>query len=422
MLSKVARRANFNFRGNIRSMAYWSHVEMGPKDPILGVAENYVACVEDLKINLGIGAYRDGNGDPWVLPSVQLAQKKIVESGMNQEYSPIIGIASFVKNSVNLAYGETHDVVQSDRVAALQALSGTGALRLSSQYFAKWLGEDISPTVFLPNPTWGNHFPIYEHTGLKTQTYRYWDPNTKGLDFEGLLADLDAPKSPSIVLLHACAHNPTGVDPTISQWSEISKLCKEKGHFVIFDNAYQGFASGDTDKDIASVRLFVEDGHNIALCQSFAKNFGLYGQRVGCFSIVCDSAEEKARVESQLKIIARAMYSNPPLHGARVVDTILNDPELKDMWQNEIEFMSGRIIEMRALLKQKLADSGSTLNWDHITNQIGMFSYTGMTPEQSDVITDKHHVFLTRDGRISMAGVNSHNVERLANAMHSVTK
>jgi len=396
---------------------------MGPKDPILSVADNYAACEDPFKIDLVVPAYRCGlDGRPEVPYSVQLAQEYIVERRLDHEYCPITGIASFIKHSINLAYGATDDVVQSDRVAALQSLSGTGALQLSSQYFAKWLGKDLSPTVFLPNPTCPHHFSIYEDAGLKTQTYRYWNPNTKGLDFEGLLADLDAPQSPSIVLLHACAHNPTGVDPTNSQWKEISKLCKDKGHFVIFDSQSQGFASGDTEKDIAAVRYFVKDGHNIALCQSFSQNFGLYGQRIGCFSIVCDSAEEKARVESQLKIIAGTMYPSPPLHGARIVDTILDSNHLREMWQNEIKEMSRRIINIRKLLKKRLAEAGSTLNWDHITDQIGMWCYTGMTPEQSEILADKYNIFLTHDGRISMAGVNRYNVDKLAEAMHSVTK
>jgi len=274
----------------------------------------------------------------------------------------------------------------------------------------------------VPNPTWGNHFPIYQHAGLEVQTYRYWDQKTLGIDMKGLLEDLKSKPAGSVVLLHACAHNPTGVDPTPEQWREISKACKDAKHFVLFDNAYQGFASGDTERDVAAVRQFIDDGHLIALCQSFAKNFGLYGERIGNFSILCKDADEATRVESQLKIIARAIYSNPPLHGARIVATVLNDPKLKAMWQTEIEQMSGRIIKMRTLLRDNLKNVGSKKNWDHITNQIGMFSYTGVTPEQCDVLTNKYHIYLTRNGRISMAGVNTGNVRYLAEAFHAVTK
>lgn len=244
--------------------------------------------------------------------------------------------------------------------------------------------------------------------------------STKGLDLKGMLEDIkNAPKS--VVLLHSCAHNPTGVDPSMEQWAEISKVCKDAGHFVLFDNAYQGFASGDTDKDVQAVRYFIDEGHNIGLCQSFAKNFGLYGQRIGNFSILCENADEAARVESQLKIIARAIYSNPPIHGARIVDTVLSDPALKAQWQGEIKEMSGRIIQMRSLLKQNLVDAGSKLNWDHITNQIGMFSYTGLTKEECQFMTEKHHIYLTMNGRISMAGVTTKNVAKLAEAMHDAS-
>merc|ERR1712130_317989 len=317
------------------------------------------------------------------------------------------------------AYGEDSDVIKEGRVAALQSLSGTGALRLSAHFIARWAD---SPTIMVPNPTCGNHFPIYEQTGLKTAVYRYWDPETLGLDYDGLIEDLSNTTGPCVVLLHAVAHNPTGVDPTPDQWRGISKVCKDHGHFVLFDNAYQGFASGNLAQDAKSIEIFMEDGHQFALCQSFAKNFGLYGQRVGCFSIVCADQDEKARVESQLKIIARAIYSNPPLHGARIVDTILGDPALQNMWLREITMMSGRIIKMRSKLKKQLYACGSTKNWDHITNQIGMFSFTGISPEGCDQMTNDHNVFLTRNGRISMAGVTSHNVERLAYAMHQVSK
>jgi len=276
--------------------------------------------------------------------------------------------------------------------------------------------------VLVPTPTWGNHFPIFRHAGLEVKEYRYWDQKTLGIDMKGMLDDIRAQPPGSVVLLHSCAHNPTGVDPTLDQWAQISRVCMERKHFVLFDNAYQGFASGDAERDVASVRMFIKDGHNIGLCQSFAKNFGLYGERIGAFSILCKDADEAARVESQIKIVARAIYSNPPIHGARIVSNVLGDPKLKAMWLNEISDMAGRIIKMRALLRDNLRDVGSKRNWDHITNQIGMFSYTGVTPEQCDTLTNKYHIYLTRNGRISMAGVTTKNVKYLAEAFHAVTK
>lgn len=389
----------------------------------LFVSPHHQADPFEGKINVGVGAYRDDNGKPWVLPSVAEAERRIVDAKLDMEYPPIDGVPEFVKQATYLAYGKDSEAVKSGRIAACQSLSGTGALRLASGYLARFRpSSGGAPSIMVPNPTWGNHYPIFEHMGHKVETYRYWDQKTLGLDLKGLLEDLKAKPNGQIVLLHSCAHNPTGVDPTLDQWKEISKVCKDKQHFVIFDNAYQGFASGDANKDVAAVRLFVEEGHNIGLCQSFAKNFGLYGQRIGQFSIVCSDAGEAARVLSQIKIVARAIYSNPPLHGARIVAGVLADEKLHKQWLNEIALMAGRIGQMRTLLRDSIVGAGSKKNWDHITNQIGMFSYTGLTKEQCDVMTAKHHVYLTSNGRISMAGVTSKNVGRLAEAIHDVSK
>jgi len=405
-----------------RSFSFFKHVEMGPKDPILGVAENFAADKFPGKINVGVGAYRDDDGKPWVLPSVREAEKRILASNANHEYPPISGVPEFVKEARDLAYGATSPAVTQKRVAAAQSLSGTGALRLAGEFIATQKPGGVKPKVLVPNPTWSNHFSVFQRSGLETATYRYWDAKTLGLDMTGLLADIRAQPKGSVVLLHSCAHNPTGVDPNMEQWAQISAVCKEMNNFVLFDNAYQGFASGNTDTDIRSVKLFIDQGHNIGLCQSFAKNFGLYGQRAGLFSVLCADADEAARVDSQIKIIARAIYSNPPLHGARIVATVLGDPVLKAQWQSEIATMASRIIGMRKLLKSKLAEKGSKLNWDHITNQIGMFSYTGVTPEQCDRLTNEFHIYLTRNGRISMAGVTTKNVDKIAEAFHAVTK
>lgn len=231
-----------------------------------------------------------------------------------------------------------------------------------------------------------------------------------------------APKG-SIILLHACAHNPTGVDPSQAQWDELSKVVKDAGHFAFFDMAYQGFASGDTDKDAYALRKFVKDGHLIAVSQSFAKNMGLYGERTGSFSLVTASTEEKARVDSQIKIVVRPMYSNPPVNGARIVASVLNNPTLNAEWLKEVKLMADRIITMRSQLKHHLVNENkSKLNWDHITNQIGMFCFTGLTPEQVEKLKTEHHVYLTKDGRISVAGITSKNVGYLAKAIHEVTK
>jgi len=243
-----------------------------------------------------------------------------------------------------------------------------------------------------------------------------------GLDLKGMLDDIKAAPEGSVILLHAAAHNPTGVDPSQAQWKEISAACKAKKHFVLFDSAYQGFASGDPVKDAFAVRYFIEDGHHIALAQSFAKNFGLYGHRVGCLSFLANDQPEAEKMESQLKILARSTYSNPPIHGARIVDIILSDPVLKTQWHGEVFGMANRIIKMRSLLFNNLKSLGSTKNWNHVNDQIGMFCYSGLTPEQVDRLTSEFKIYLTRNGRISMAGVTSKNVGYLAEAVHAVSK
>jgi len=241
------------------------------------------------------------------------------------------------------------------------------------------------------------------------------------IDIEGFLQDINNAPDSSIFLFHACAHNPTGADPTMEEWKRLSEACTKKRHFIIFDCAYQGFASGDLDKDARAYKLFIADGHKVAICQSFAKNMGLYGHRVGCAHVVCGTPKEADIILSQLKVVVRTMYSNPPIHGARIAAEVLCNDDLREMWFQDVRNMANRINEMREGLKSKLAEVGSTRDWSFITSQIGMFAFTGLTPEQVDDITKNHHVYMTGDGRISLAGLNSSNLEYVARAMHAVT-
>ncbi|KAA1139023.1 aspartate transaminase aat1 [Puccinia graminis f. sp. tritici] len=342
-----SRSALFSRQHVLRSITTWSNVPAGPPDPILGVTEAFKACTSPLKMNLGVGAYRDQDGKPFVLPSVRQAEAAIVAAKYDKEYLGITGFPEFTKRAAILAYG-----------------------------------SDSAP----------------------------------------LKEGRNAPDR-SIILLHACAHNPTGVDATQEQWKQIAQVIKEKGHFSFFDMAYQGFASGDVDRDAFAPRYFVSQGLDIVLSQSFAKNMGLYGERVGAFSVVCSSPEEKSKVESQVKILVRPMYSNPPVHGARIAGTILSDPALYKQWLGEVKLMADRIIGMRTALYDTLVNElGSQRNWDHIKSQIGMFCFAGISPEQVEQMTKNHHVYMTKDGRISMAGVTPHNVKNLAKALHDVTK
>ncbi|CAK9225365.1 unnamed protein product [Sphagnum troendelagicum] len=400
------------------SGSWWKDVQPAARDPILGVTEAFLADTHPSKMNVGVGAYRTDEGKPLVLECVRQAERRIAGTNF-MEYLPMGGSVVFNDHSMKLAYGEEASVLADKRVAGIQALSGTGACRLFADFQRRFKPESH---IFIPVPTWANHHNIWRDAHVPQHTFRYYDPVTKGLDFAGLMEDVKRAPEASVFLLHACAHNPTGVDPSPEQWKEISALFKEKNHFALFDMAYQGFASGDTNRDAQAIRIFLDDGHQVACAQSFAKNMGLYGQRVGCLSVVCDDTQQAVAVKSQLQQIARPMYSNPPLHGALIVSTILDDPDLKALWHTEVKGMADRIITMRELLKKNLVEAGSHLNWQHITDQIGMFCFSGLNPEQVDRLTSQFHIYLTRNGRISMAGINSNNVEYLANAIHEVTR
>lgn len=397
----------------------WANVQQGPPDAILGITEAFKKDTFEQKINLGVGAYRDDAGKPYVLPSVLEAEQALLDKKLNKEYAAITGIPEFTTAAAELAYGANSPAILEKRVAITQSVSGTGALRIGAEFLSKFFPKK---KIFLPSPTWANHGAIFRASGVEVEQYRYYDAKNIALDFDGLVEDLRKAEDGSAVLLHACAHNPTGVDPTPEQWRALSEVFKEKGHFPFFDMAYQGFASGDTNADAYAVRYFVEQGHEIALCQSFAKNMGLYGERAGAFSLVTESPEDVKRVDSQLKIIIRPLYSNPPVHGARLAAEVLTTPKLKAQWLEEVKGMAERIITMRALLKKNLEDLGSKRDWSHVTSQIGMFCYTGLTPEQVDKLAQEYSVYLTRDGRISIAGITSGNVARLAEAIHAVTK
>eukprot|EP00179_Madagascaria_erythrocladioides_P012227 CAMPEP_0198367460 /NCGR_PEP_ID=MMETSP1450-20131203/155201_1 /TAXON_ID=753684 ORGANISM="Madagascaria erythrocladiodes, Strain CCMP3234" /NCGR_SAMPLE_ID=MMETSP1450 /ASSEMBLY_ACC=CAM_ASM_001115 /LENGTH=418 /DNA_ID=CAMNT_0044074943 /DNA_START=70 /DNA_END=1326 /DNA_ORIENTATION=- len=394
-------------------------VPKGPEDAILGVTLAYKNDPAPVKLNLGVGAYRDDAGKPFVLKSVRAAEKELLEMDRDMEYQPVAGNKEFSANAVKLALTDKDPYVQAGQYAAVQTLSGTGACRMAGEFLRRFHSTNL---VLMPDPTWANHIPIFKDAGCEVGKLRYYDKGTCGLDFDGFLADLnDAPEN-AVVLLHACAHNPTGVDPLPEQWDEISRVMAKRNLQPLFDMAYQGFTSGNVDTDAYAVRKFVEDGHRIILAQSFSKNFGLYGHRVGNLSFLTDSKDEATAIESQLKIIARPMYSNPPIHGVHVVNKVLSSPELESLWRKEMEGMAARIISMRKLLREGLEKRGNPHSWKHVTNQHGMFCFSGLTPEQVDELKEHHHVYLTRNGRISMAGVTTGTVDHLAESIHQVTK
>lgn len=392
-----------------------------PPDAILGVTEAWKACQDPQKLNLGVGAYRDENGKPVVLRVVhEVEERLLADATANHEYLPISGLPEFCKAAADLAYGAQSTPIREGRVVTIQALSGTGSLRVGGEFLGRFYSR--SRVVLIPNPTWANHKAIFERSGLEVRQYRYYKPETRGLDFEGMLEDIRAAPEGAIVLLHACAHNPTGVDPSPEQWQGVLDAVKSGSLLPFFDSAYQGFATGDLDRDGAAIRLFANAGLEMLLAQSFAKNMGLYGERVGALSIVLGSPDVKESVASQLRVTARAMYSNPPKHGAVVAAAILGDPALFERWQDELKGMADRIIAMRHKLREELIAVGAPGTWDHIVNQIGMFSFTGLTPAQVEYLGTKWAVFMTKDGRISMAGLSGDKCRRLAEAINDAVR
>eukprot|EP00262_Sarcandra_glabra_P017321 TRINITY_DN58_c0_g1_i1.p1 TRINITY_DN58_c0_g1~~TRINITY_DN58_c0_g1_i1.p1 ORF type:complete len:466 (-),score=97.96 TRINITY_DN58_c0_g1_i1:262-1659(-) len=390
-------------------------VTMAPPDPILGVSEAFKADTNDMKLNLGVGAYRTEELQPYVLKVVKKAENLMLEKGENKEYLPIEGLAAFNKVTAELLFGADNTVIQQGRVATVQGLSGTGSLRLAAAFIERYFP---GAKVLISSPTWGNHKNIFHDARVPWSEYRYYDPKTVGLDFDGMISDIKAAPDGSFVLLHGCAHNPTGIDPTPKQWEKIVDVIQEKNHIPFFDVAYQGFASGSLDEDASSVRLFVARGLELLVAQSYSKNLGLYAERIGAINVVCSSSDAAMRVKSQLKRIARPMYSNPPIHGARIVANVVGDPSLFNEWKEEMEQMAGRIKNVRQRLFDSLSEKDkSGKDWSFILKQIGMFSFTGLNKTQSDNMTDKWHVYMTKDGRISLAGLSLAKCEYLAEAI-----
>lgn len=312
-------------------------------------------------------------------------------------------------------------------MTSFQTISGTGAVHLGALFLSRFYPRSSDQPVYFSSPTWANHNQIFSNVNLPIKTYPYFSRETKGLDFSGMLSTIEQAPSGSIILLHACAHNPTGVDLSRSQWVELSKTIRAKKHFPFFDCAYQGFASGDLENDAWAVRYFVSQGFELCVAQSFAKNFGLYGERAGAFHFVTgpgpDATNTITRIASQLAILQRSEISNPPAYGARIASSVLNDPTLFAEWEENLRTMSGRIKEMRAALRDKLEQlNGQEGSWKHITDQIGMFSFTGLSEQQVLALREDAHIYMTKNGRISMAGLNTGNVEYVAKAIDKVVK
>lgn len=390
---------------------------MGPPIEVFALNKAYLDDNHPKKVNLGVGAYRTDEGKPWVLPVVrQTEQQLAANEELNHEYLPVLGLESFSSAATKMLLGADSPALTDGRGFGVQTLSGTGALKIGADFLNKHLKLT---TFYYSNPTWENHGLIFTNAGFtEPRQYRYWNPETRTIDFEGMLEDLkNAPKG-SVIILHACAHNPTGCDPTPDQWAKIADVIEEKGLFPFFDSAYQGFASGDLVKDSQAVRYFVQRGFELFCSQSFAKNFGLYNERVGNLTVVMKNKECIAEVKSQITLLIRGNFSNPPNHGARIVSTVLNDAQLYKEWEGAIKTMSSRILSMRKGLRERLQKLGTPGNWDHITSQIGMFSYTGLSETQVAHLVKDYHIYLLKSGRINMCGLTTHNIDYIAQAIH----
>ena len=397
-------------------MSLFSAVEMAPRDPILGLNEQYAADTNPNKVNLGVGVYFDDAGKLPLLQCVQAAEKAMMDKPAPRGYLPIDGIAAYDNAVKGLVFGADSDVVKSGRVSTVQAIGGTGGLKIGADFLKK-----VSPNakVLISDPSWENHRAIFVNAGFEVGTYAYYDAAKRGVNFEGMLADLNAAAAGTIVVLHACCHNPTGYDITAAQWDQVIAVVKAKGLTAFLDMAYQGFGHGIAE-DGAVIGKFVAAGLNIFVSTSFSKSFSLYGERVGALSVVASDKEEAARVLSQLKIAIRTNYSNPPIHGGAVVAAVLGNPELRAQWEQELAEMRVRIKAMRQKLVDGLKAAGVKQDMGFITSQIGMFSYSGLSKDQMVRLRNEFGVYGTDTGRMCVAALNSKNIDYVCQSIAKV--
>ena len=394
----------------------FSAIPMAPRDPILGITEAFHADTNPNKINLGVGVYYDDNGKVPLLECVQEAEKQITAQGSPHTYLPIDGLPLYDNAVQKLVFGETSDVVNQKRVATVQAIGGTGALKIGADFLKRF---SPGSQVWISDPSWENHRDLFEYAGFKVNTYPYYDPLTRGVDFSGMADTISVLPAGSIVVLHACCHNPTGADLSDDQWDAIIDIVKTRKLIPFLDMAYQGFSDG-IESDGRIVRRFSSQYTPVLVSNSFSKSFSLYGERVGAFSIVAGNADEAARTLSQLKRIIRTNYSNPPIYGAKIVATVLSDKKLRQMWENELTGMRVRIHEMRHKLAAELTARKYGEDFSFITRQNGMFSYSGLIPEQVERLKNEFSVYIVSTGRICVAALNSHNLDYVVSAISSV--
>jgi aromatic-amino-acid transaminase len=397
-------------------MSLFTAVEMAPRDPILGLTEQFNADSNPKKVNLGVGVYYGDDGKLPLLECVQKAEEKMMAAHAARGYLPIDGIAAYDAAVKNLVFGAESEAVKSERVATIQALGGTGGLKVGADFIKR-----LNPAakVLISDPTWENHRGIFTNAGFEVATYPYYDAEKRGINFEGMLSALNAAAAGTVVLLHACCHNPTGYDLTAQQWDQVVAAVKSRKLIAFLDMAYQGFGQGIAEDGMA-VQKFVDSGEDFFVSTSFSKSLSLYGERVGALSVLCATKDDAARVLSQLKIMIRTNYSSPPTHGGQVAATILNTPELRALWEKELATMRSRIKQMRHAIVEKLQAKGVQRDFGFITQQVGMFSYSGLTKDQMLRLRNEFGVYGIDSGRICIAALNSKNIDYVAQSIATV--
>ncbi len=397
-------------------MSMFTAVEMAPRDPILGLNEQYAADSNPKKVNLGVGVYYDDNGKLPLLACVRAVEEDMMKVPSARGYLPIDGIAAYDSAVKGLVFGADSEAVTSGRVATVQAIGGTGGLKVGADFLKK-LQPDAK--VLISDPSWENHRALFTNAGFVVESYPYYDAAKRGVDFDAMLGALNAAAANTIVVLHACCHNPTGYDITAEQWDQVVAAVKSKNLIAFLDMAYQGFGNG-IQEDGAVIGKFVDAGLTFFVSTSFSKSFSLYGERVGALSVLCTDKEEAGRVLSQLKIAIRTNYSNPPIHGGAVVAAVLNDPARRAVWEKELAEMRTRIKAMRQKLVDGLKAAGVKQDMSFITKQIGMFSYSGLTKDQMVRLRNEFGVYGTDTGRMCVAALNSQNIDHVCQSIAKV--
>lgn len=391
-------------------------IEKAPPDPIFGLTDNFKKDPNPEKVNLGVGTFQDAQGKVPILECVGRAENILLKQQESKNYLGIEGTPEFTRCVQALLYGEEHEFIQSQRIVTVQTPGGTGSLRVAGEFIKKFCPQS---KVWLSDPTWSNHNSVFQAAGFEIGIYPYYDYENKSLLFDQMIEALSKIPKGDVVLFHGCCHNPTGMDPTIEQWQELAKLTKEKGLLPFIDFAYQGFGHG-LDEDAKGLRAFAWEGCEILVSSSYSKNFGLYNDRIGALSMVCADSNAAVNALSHIKAAIRANFSNPPAHGSLIVTTILGDPQLKELWLQELASMRDRINFMRELFTNKLKELNVKEDFSFITRQLGLFSFTGLNKQQVESLKDNYSIYIVGSGRINVAGLTHKNIDRISRAIADV--